>query len=274
MTRKAYSIHLSNEEESFMSYLFKDTDRAAQRLRVLADVFAVASRAFLQDVVSTAPQLAVDLGCGPGYTTHLLAETTQCVRAFGLDSSEHFLTLASKSATERISFVRHDVSQVPFPTGQSDLISCRMLLTHLQDPLSVIERWRTQLRPQGLLLLEEVEWIQTQHSLFRSYLEIVAAMLEQQANQLYIGPLLDTQQMGNGLRRCMSRVYRLPVSTAQAATMFSLNIQSWKNLPFVQKQYSASMIDHMEHDLQELAETSTNESEIEWGMRQLAYERR
>ncbi|MBV9232076.1 MAG: class I SAM-dependent methyltransferase [Chloroflexi bacterium] len=256
-----------------MPYLFKDTDLAAYRLRVLADVFAVSSRTFLQDVVTTTPQLAVDLGCGPGYTTHLLADTTHCVRAIGLDNSEHFLTLASRSATERISFVRHDVTQIPFPTGQSDLISCRMLLTHLQDPLSVIECWGTQLRPHGLLLLEEVEWIQTELSLFRSYLDIVAAMLKQQANQLYIGPLLDKHQMGNELRRCISRVYHLPVSTAQAATMFYLNIQSWKNQPFIQKHYSATIIDQMEHDLQELTATSTSESEIEWGMRQIAYER-
>ena len=255
-----------------MSYLFKDTDRAAQRLRVLADVFAISSRTFMQDVVAIAPQLAIDLGCGPGYTTHLLADTTHAIHTIGLDSSAHFLILASQNTSERISFMRHDVTQIPFPTGLSDLISCRMLLTHLQNPPSTIERWSTQLRPQGLLLLEEVEWIQTNHPLFRSYLDIVAAMLEQQANQLYIGPLLDTLQMGNGLRRSMSRVFHLPVSTAQAATMFYLNVHAWKNLPFIQTQYTAGMIDQIEQDLQELAETSTSEGEIDWGMRQLAYE--
>jgi SAM-dependent methyltransferase len=256
-----------------MSYLFKDTDRAAQRLQVLANVFAGSSRPFMQEVVSTVPQLAVDLGCGPGYTTHLLADITQCIQAVGLDSSEHFITLAASSATERISFIHHDVTRIPFPTGQCDLIFCRMLLTHLQDPSSVIERWVTQLRPQGLLLIEEVEWIRTEHVLFRRYLDIVAAMLEQQANQLYIGPLLDQQAVSDGLRRRLSRVYHLPVSTAQAATMFFLNVHAWKNQPFIQKQYSTTMIDQLEHDLQELAETSTSEGEIEWGMRQIAYER-
>jgi trans-aconitate 2-methyltransferase len=256
-----------------MSYLFQDTDRAAHRLRVLADVFTASSRTFMQDMVSTAPQLALDLGCGPGYTTRLLAEATHCVRAIGLDSSEHFLTLAARSASERISFVRHDVTQIPFPTGPSDLISCRMLLTHLQDPLSAIKCWVTQLRPQGLLLLEEVDWIRTEHALFRSYLDIVATVLEQHANQLYIGPLLEKQRMVHGLKRRMSRVYHVPVSTAQAASLFSLNIHSWKNLPFVQKRYPASMIHQLERELRELTETSTRIGEIEWGMRQLAYER-
>ncbi len=256
-----------------MSYLFQDTGRAALRLQILADVFAPSSRVFMQDIVSRVPQLAVDLGCGPGYTTRLLVDTTRCVRAIGLDNSEHFLTLARRNATQRISFVRHDVTQVPFPIEKSDLISCRFLLTHLRDPQSMIERWATQLHPQGLLLIEEVDWIQTEHSLFRTYLDIVAAMLEQQANQLYIGPLLDKLQMGNGLTRRVSRVYHLPVSMVQAATLFYLNIQSWKNQSFIQGHYSTSMIEQLEYDLRELVRTSTSEGKIEWGLRQLAYDR-
>jgi trans-aconitate 2-methyltransferase len=256
-----------------MSYLFQDTDRAARRLQVLADVFAPSSRAFMQDSVSGVPQLAVDLGCGPGYTTRLLVDATRCVRAIGLDNAEYFLTLARRNATARMSFVRHDVTQVPFPIEQSDLISCRFLLTHLREPQSVIERRATRLRPQGLLLLEEVEWIQTERALFRTYLDIVAAMLEHQANQLYIGPLLDKLQMGNRLKRRVSRVYPLPVSTAQAATLFYLNIHSWKNQPFIQGRYAARMIEQLEDELRELVETSTSEGEIEWGMRQLAYDR-
>jgi len=256
-----------------MTYLFKDTDRAAQRLQVLADVFALSSRPFMQEVVVTKPQIALDLGCGPGYTTRLLADTTGCVRAMGLDSSAHFIALAARNAPAHIAFIRHDITQTPFPTEAGDLMFCRMLLTHLRDPLAVIEHWGTQLRPQGLMLLEEVEWIQTEHPLFRLYLGIVAAMLEQQANQLYIGSLLDEQQISNGLRRRLSRVYHLPVSTAQAATMFYLNVHAWKNHPFVQEFYEADVIDKLECDLQELAETSTAEGEILWGMRQIVYER-
>ncbi len=255
-----------------MSYLFRDTDLAARRLQVVADVYSPASRAFLQDIVINTPQIAVDLGCGPGYTTRMLAESTGCERALGIDASEHFLEWARQNAPEHISFVQHDVTQVPFPVEQSDLIYCRFLLTHLKDPQSIIERWATQLRPQGLLLMEEAEWIQTGHPLLSTYLAIVAATLEQQANQLYIGPQLDEMKVGNGLKRCMSRVYRLPVSTKQAATMFSMNIPSWKNQNFVRERYGLEMIEQLERDLVELAKTATGEGENTWGMRQIGYE--
>jgi len=260
-----------------MPYLFRDTEIAARRLRVLADVYGPASRAFLQEqeqnIVINTPRIAVDLGCGPGYTTRLLAESTGCERAIGIDASEYFLELARENAPEHISFVQHDVTQVPFPVGPGDLIYCRFLLTHLKEPQSIIERWGTQLRPQGLLLVEEVEWIQTGHPLLSTYLDIVAATLEQQANQLYIGSLLDAMEVGDGLRRRMSRVYRLPVSTKQAATMFSMNIPAWKNQDFVRERYGLEMIERLERELGELAKSETSEGENVWGMRQIGYER-
>ncbi len=256
-----------------MPYLFKDTDLAAHRLQVLADVFAPASRAFLRDMVNEKSELALDLGCGPGYTTRLLAETTHSARTVGLDASEHFVALAAGNATEYISFVCHDLSQIPFPTGPGDLLFCRMLLTHLQNPQAVMKRWATQLRPGGLLLLDEVERIQTEHPLFRTYLSIVDAVPGQQANQLYIGPLLDRQQPGGDLKRRLSRVYRLSVSTRQAATMFSLNIPAWKHQPFIQRHYEADTIEQIEQEMRELAEYATGEDEIEWEMRQISYER-
>ena len=57
-----------------MQYLFGDSDIAARRLEVLAEVFAEPTRAFFLEAVPKRPRLAVDLGCGPGYTTHLLRD--------------------------------------------------------------------------------------------------------------------------------------------------------------------------------------------------------
>jgi len=54
-------------------YLFGDTDVAARRFQVLAEVFADSTRPFLQQAVTGSRHLAVDLGCGPGFTTHLLS---------------------------------------------------------------------------------------------------------------------------------------------------------------------------------------------------------
>ena len=138
-------------------YLFADSERAAQRLEYLSGVFAETTRDFLAAVDIDRPALVLDLGCGPGYTTHFLAQLTRCRRAVGLDNSASFIALAEQTQTDSVTFQLHDITEVPFPAGLSDLLYCRFLLAHLQDPAGTIDRWGTQLRQGGRLLIEEVE---------------------------------------------------------------------------------------------------------------------
>jgi trans-aconitate methyltransferase len=72
---------------STYSYSFGDTPTAAQRLAVMARVFEPEMRTFLGTCAHLRPELAIDLGCGPGFTTRLLAETLQARRTVGLDVS-------------------------------------------------------------------------------------------------------------------------------------------------------------------------------------------
>ena len=255
-------------------YQFTDTDLAAQRLKYLAEVYAESTRDFILGAVNYRPQLALDLGCGPGYTTHLLAECTHCGQAVGFDNSGRFLSLAEQSRTAHVSFCLHDVASVPFPVEPSDLLYCRFLLTHLRDPLNIVGKWATQVRPRGLLLIEEVEWIHTENSLFTAYLGIVEALLANQSNQLYAGPIIHQLESTDLLNRRSSQVGRLSVLNHRAATMFYLNIQSWKHQPFIRDHYPRETIAALEAELKNLTEKENNTSEIEWGLRQIVLERK
>jgi|SRR3990172_2982211 len=55
-----------------LHYTFGDSDVAALRLRLLSETYAESSAALLASVVAP-PGGALDLGCGPGYTTELAA---------------------------------------------------------------------------------------------------------------------------------------------------------------------------------------------------------
>src|SRR5881398_3141847 len=118
-----------------MPYAFGDSDSAARRLALVHEVFAATTRPFLADWVREPPDLAVDLGCGTGLSTHFLAEVTAAHHVAGLDSSARFIALARPSATNRVQFFEHDVTRVPFPVVPADLLYCRLLLTHLPDPV-------------------------------------------------------------------------------------------------------------------------------------------
>jgi hypothetical protein len=121
--------------------------------------------------------------------------------------------------------------------------------------------------------MEEVEWIDTGNDTFTLYLEIIAAMLRHQSTELYIGPMLDSMNHDVVLRKRTSAVGRLRVSNRDAATMFHMNIQTWKNQPFIKENYDASVIENLEKTLEVLAGTTDGATEIEWGLRQIVFER-
>jgi trans-aconitate methyltransferase len=73
------------------AYTFGDSEIATRRLEIVAAVFESPTRTFLaEDVGQLRADLALDLGCGPGHTTRLVAEMTGAVRTIGLDASASF----------------------------------------------------------------------------------------------------------------------------------------------------------------------------------------
>jgi trans-aconitate 2-methyltransferase len=255
-----------------VGYLFNDTMLAARRLELLARVYSDSTDAFLRDAVgSRKVKVAIDLGCGPGFTTQQLYDRLRPDQIIGLDNSEHFIALARSRESPRIGFALHDATKTPFPDGPSDLIYARYLLAHLKNIPDLVASWATQLRPEGFILSEEVEWIETSRPEFRRYLQIVAAMLKSQGTELYIGPALDRIELPS-LRKRLTRVHRLRVTNRDAASMFSMNIPNWKSQAFIGRNYAAEEIKQLERNLNRIAEKDSDESEIEWGLRQIAWE--
>ena len=107
------------------SYTFGDSDLASRRLEVLAETFAGSSSEFMRRSINARPRLAVDLGCGPGYSTQLLASILNPEHTAGLDNSEKFLAHAKAKASTSVSFHLHDITKAPFPTGRCDVMFSR-----------------------------------------------------------------------------------------------------------------------------------------------------
>jgi trans-aconitate methyltransferase len=257
-----------------MSYLFGDTGLAARRLELVARIYEEPTRDFLLAASATSPALALDLGCGPGWTTHLLARVLGCRRVVGLDSSESFIALARETETPKVTFRLHDVTVTPLPLKGPDLIFARLLVTHLREPGAVVTRWAAELPPGGRLLIEEPEWIRTGHAVIRKYLSLVEDALRSQSNDLYRGPLLDRLDFGPDVRKPYSQVRSWNVSSRDAATLFSMNLPNWKDDPFVRSRHSPDEIETLQAELETIARSDDPGPDNEWGLRQIAFERR
>ena len=253
------------------TYAFGDTDVEAARLALVTEVFGPTSEELLTQAVEHPPVLAYDLGCGPGHTTRVVAKATGATLTVGLERSAYHLARARAGTPEGVRFVTWDVTELPFPAGPADLVYARLLLTHLQDPVAVASSWVTQLNLGGLLVVDELEWIATDHPVLQAHLHLAASLVGTTGAQMCAGPVLAGLGDVPGLRQHLRRVVELPVPTADAAAMFEMSLQAWG-----EGIVAAGLCDRGE--LFELARAlsvlrdSPATGEITWGLHQAVYE--
>ena len=135
------TVTVRKSDNDTSGYAFGDSEIARRRLTLLAETFERSSEQFLRDSVNAHPQLAADLGCGPGYSTHLLANVANPRHTIGFDNSPRFLAHAVTAASKSVTFERHDITHAQFSRGPFDLMFSRFALTHLRDPEAVVAMW-------------------------------------------------------------------------------------------------------------------------------------
>jgi SAM-dependent methyltransferase len=251
-------------------YTFGDTPLAVERLRLVAEVFAPSSHAFLAETVMRPPEVALDIGCGPGMSTRLVAQATGAARTVGLDTSPSFLEVAAVDAPGGIAFTRHDVTTLPLPEAPVDLVYCRLLLAHLPDPAALVAGWATQLTARGHLLVDEIEWMEVRIPEFVTYEEIVLDLVGSRGAPMYAGPIVREVRKGPGWAQRSSTVRTVPVTTAAAARMFAMNVATWREDPHIREHHAAGDIEQLRRALATLTHSAATD-EIEWGMRQTVY---
>ena len=105
---------------------------------------------------------ALDLGTGPGYMAMLLYKFGYQVT--GLDMSEAMLEMARQKAAELgmdLEFKQGDVERPPFEKESMDLIVCRHIMWTLFDLNKAVETWKNILKDNGVLLIIDGVWTQT-----------------------------------------------------------------------------------------------------------------
>jgi 2-polyprenyl-3-methyl-5-hydroxy-6-metoxy-1,4-benzoquinol methylase len=101
----------------------------------------------------------VDLGCGTGSLSVLLAESGYLVR--GLDFSPQMVELARHKAADagvRVTFEQGDAGEPPYQPGECDVVLVRHVLWAMPDKNAAVERWSRLLSPHGILVLVEGRW--------------------------------------------------------------------------------------------------------------------
>jgi trans-aconitate 2-methyltransferase len=255
------------------SYTFGDNDVAAERLRLLADAFAPTSRAFLARLAREPARVAIDLGCGPGYTTALLSAATGAA-TIGLDVSPRYIARAWRQGPRGVAFAEHDITRVPFPAPPADLVYGRFIVTHLAGAAAAIARFAEAVAPRGRLALEETTAMTSDDPTLRRYYALVEAMQAARGQQTFVGRDLGQVPADSPwlLERADDAPLALPASTA--ARLHALNFKTWRRDPFIAATVAAAELDALGESLDALAAGARDAAPVRWRLAQVVLRRR
>lgn len=111
------------------------------------------ARDLLAQVPLDAPALAIDMGCGPGNSTELIAERFPDARVEGMDSDANMLSAARKRLPA-LHFAQGDLATW-LPEQKADLLYANAVFQWVPDQIAVLARLMTEgLKTGGVLAVQ------------------------------------------------------------------------------------------------------------------------
>lgn len=139
-------------------YVLATGDAAANRLRILHNAYGPGARELLLRAGIKPGMRVVDLGCGVGMTTQLLAELVGPTgKVIGVDYSAAQVKQARAllpPGVSNVSFAERSAISTGLPREAFDLVYCRFLLIHLSDPEAALGEMLALLKPGGIVAVE------------------------------------------------------------------------------------------------------------------------
>ncbi len=240
------------------NYTFGDSDEASLRLRNLANLYEPDTRSLLKRSEMERPCLAIDLGCGPGWSTGLIREVLNPHQTVGLDSSMRYVVEARENHGQLIEFKLHDVTQIPFPTPAPDLMFCRFLLSHLQSPEKVLANWKLIAQHGAFLLIHETESMESENPSLIRYYELVGNLQEHYGQKLQVGAVLESCTKQAGWRVIDSSKLALEKPAQRMAGLHLANIRSWRRDKYASQFFDSGEMDLLESSLRRIASGMEN----------------
>ena len=190
---------LNNAEESQGARQFWDAAAASfddEPDHGLRDpLIAGAWREHLEQWLPSTPKRVLDIGCGTGSLSVLMAGLGHQVT--GIDWSPSMVARAQvKAAAAGHDITLHvmDAAHPAFPAHSFDVILSRHLLWALPEPAQVLQRWLNLLAPGGRMILIEGRW---HTGAGMSAQEVVNALPSSMSDAL-VQPLSDHAQLWGG----------------------------------------------------------------------------
>jgi SAM-dependent methyltransferase len=179
-------------------YAIRGGAEGAKRLNLLAEVMAPTTDALLRAAGITAGMRCIDVGCGVGHVSRVLARLVEPDgRVLGLDFDGRKLEEARQGARKagltNLEFRQADVTGWTEP-GAYDVVYGRFIVSHLPDRAGVVRRFADALRPRGVLVLEDIDFAgafcHPPNAAYARYCELYTRLIERRGGDANAGVTL------------------------------------------------------------------------------------
>jgi trans-aconitate 2-methyltransferase len=254
-------------------YTFGDGATAADRLALLAAAFEPSSARLLRLLGYLRPRCAVDLGCGPGWSTRLVHALLAPATTLGLEQSPRHVARAEATAPPGVTYRVHEVTEASFPGEPPEFLYSRFLLTHLRDPEAALAAWAQGAADDAVLALEETAEIGCDHPAFARYYQLVGELQAAYGQRLRIGATLSVPAR-SGWKTELDLLAPLSLPAARMALLHALNIETWKHDAYARDRFDAKELDGLAARLNAIATGAEAAPAVRVVMRQMILEKR
>lgn len=103
------------------------------------------------------PESILEVGCGQGIRTTIMAEKYPNAAVLGVDRSAELLNATRDKTAPNLRFEQADIYNLPYAADSFDLVYARLVFMHLIDPLKALSELQRVLRPGGSIVIEDAD---------------------------------------------------------------------------------------------------------------------
>lgn len=130
-------------------------ERNLERQKLLAQILNPLTIPVVERIPREGVRRVLDLGCGQGHTSRMLAEQFPGAAVTGLEYDHALVAYASSNAPATVRFEQGNAASLPYEDASFDFVFTRYLLVHLPDPDATIREMLRVVRPGGFVMAYE-----------------------------------------------------------------------------------------------------------------------
>ena len=219
--------------------VLKTGDAGAKRLELQHGMMNQHSYDRLQKEGLSKGKIVWDIGCVNGLMTAYLARKVgETGHVYALDISEDQLRLAKERVESEgfnnVTFVKEDITcATSLPRESADIIYSRYLLTHVQNPASVVEAMKNLLKPGGVVINQEsilgAHQSSYQKDILTDILNARIALSKSRGLDYSVGNRLKSLYEQVGFSKVSSEIIDVFPCAKDLKFLFLMHIDEWKN---------------------------------------------